>query len=341
MSEKYLPLKKRVTLRDVARQANVSASTVSRVLNNYPYVDEATRLIVHEAAETLNYPLENLRSAPHQPRAVTLLARDTERGKSDSLANFDQRAARGAQSVFDELDIVTYVRRIRMQPEEVDRLMDESNSDGLILLGGITSRPFVERLQALDIPFVVAGAHLQPLIVNCVMADIRLGMEAAINHLRDRGRRRIGLVNGPASTNTSLEKLRSLRLMLHLHNLKFVPEQVVAGDFEAEAGYELTLQLVGQVLDLDAIIYADDHMAMAGLRALKRQGYGVPDDIAIIGFHGFEINQFTDPPLTSVEFDMEAMGRIAAHRLMMLLNGQDRESWLTLVPTSLVIREST
>lgn len=340
MSDKFLPAKKRVTLRDIARQANVSASTVSRVLNNYPYVDESTRLVVHEAAEALNYPLENLRSASNHTRSVTLLARDTEQGKSDALPNFDQRAARGAQSVFENLDIAAYMRHVRMPPDEAHRLLDELGTDGLILLGGIIDRRFVERLQERDIPFVVAGAHLQPLQVNCVMADVRAGMEAGVQHLIDRGRRRIGLVNGPSSTNTSLEKLKALRLVLHLHDLAFAPEQVVAGDFEAEIGYELTLQLVEQAPDLDAIIYADDYMAMGGLRALKRRGYRVPDDIAIVGFHGYEISQFTDPPLTSVEFDMEAMGRIAAHRLMMLLDQPDGESWLMLVPTRLVVRES-
>ena len=82
MVEDSSSAKKRVTLRDIARQANVSTSTVSRVLNNYPYVDETTRLAVREAAQTLNYPLENLRRVPDTPRTITLLARDTDRGKS-------------------------------------------------------------------------------------------------------------------------------------------------------------------------------------------------------------------------------------------------------------------
>ena len=319
----------------------MSPSTVSRVLNNYPYVDDETRLIVHEVAEALSYPLQNLRRAPLRPRAVTLLTRDTEQGKSDSLANFDQRAARGAQSILEDLDIVTYLRHMRMNPEEVDRMLDETGSDGWILLGGITNRTFVEQLRSRDLPFVIAGAHLYPLVVNCVMADIRHGVEEAVAHLAGRGRRRIGLVNGPSSTNTSREKLNSLRLALQLNDLEFVPARVIAGEFEAEAGYGLTLQLVEQAPDLDAIIYADDHMAMGGLRALKQQGCRVPDDVAVVGFHGFELNQFTDPPITSIEFDMEAMGRIAARRLMMMLDEPDGENWMTLVPTSLVIREST
>lgn len=341
MVEDSLSTKKRVTLRDIAHQANVSTSTVSRVLNNYPYVDETTRLVVREAAQTLNYPLENLRRVPDMPRMITLLTRETDQGKGDALAGFDQRAARGAQSVFESRDIVTYVRHVRMHPDEVDVLVDESDSDGLILLGGKTSKCFVRRLQEQGVHFVIAGAHVQPLQANCVMADVRAGMEAGIQHLIDRGRKRIGLVNGPDTTNTSREKFNALRLMLHLHDLAFVPEQVVIGDFEPEIGYEQTLRLIEQKPDLDAIVYADDSMAMGGLRALKRQGYRIPDDIAVVGFHGYEITRFTDPPLTSIEFDMEAMGRIAARRLLMMLDEADDEHWLTLVPTSLVVREST
>src|SRR5690606_39328284 len=98
--------------------------------------------------------------------------------------------------------------------------------------------------------------------------------------------------------------LKALRLSLHLHDLPYVPEQAVFSDFNAEAGHRDTLRLLEQCPDVDAILYGDDNMAMGGLRALKETGRRVPDDVAIVGFHGYEVGQYTDPPLPSAEFDM-------------------------------------
>ena len=333
--------KKRVTLRDIARYANVSPSTVSRVLNNYPYVDEETRQVVQQVAETLDYPLENLRTTTAARRTISLLARETDQPKSDALAGFDQRAARGAQLALEPLNILTYVRRIQMNPDEAYSLLTEPGSDGFILLGGQTNVTFVQRLKEIGIPFVIAGAHVHPVLTNCVMANYRSGVEAAVEHLVSEGHRHIALVNGPNSTTTSLEKLQSLQLALHSRGLSLNSDLVVNGEFGAESGYEQTQILIKKTIVIDAILYADDHMAMGGLQALKRSGINVPRDVAVIGFHGFEITRYTEPPLTSVEFDMEQMGRIAARRLLMMLDSPDDEDWLTLIPTQLIIRESS
>lgn len=333
--------KKRATLRDIARQANVSASTVSRVLNNYPHVDEYTRTIVRQAAQELDYALENLRSAPNVSSSVALLSRQTKADQIGSLAGIEYLAARGIQAVMEADGIMTYVRRVQMTRREVDELVEDPALDGLIILGGMIEHDFVRWLQASPIPFVMAGSHVLPLQTNCVMADIRSGVEQAVEHLIERGRRRIGLVNGSQITNTSVEKLKALRLSLHLHDLPYVPEQTVFSDFNAEAGHRDTLRLLEQFPDVDAILYGDDNMAMGGLRALKETGRRVPDDVAIVGFHGYEVVQYTDPPLTSVEFDMEMLGRMAAHRLCLMLRERDGEHWQMLVPTRLVVRGTT
>ncbi len=341
MSQNDSLTKKRVTLRDIARYANVSPSTVSRVLNNYPYVDDETREVVQQAAQSLDYPLENLRTVTSVTRTVSLLARDNDRRNSDALAGFDQRAARGAQAVLEPLDILTYVRRIQMHADEAYRLLSEPGTEGLILLGGMCDMDFILRLQEIAIPFVIAGAHVQPVMTNCVMADYRSGIEAAVEHLVAQGRQHIALVNGPETTTTSLEKLRALQLALHIRDMKLDQDNIVTGVFDVESGYEQTLNLLKRKSKIDAIIYADDHMAMGGLRALKRSNIRVPHDIAIVGFHGYDITRYTEPPLTSVEFDMEQMGRVAALRLLMMLDNSDDENWFTLVPTQLMIRDSS
>ncbi len=196
-------------------------------------------------------------------------------------------------------------------------------------------------LSSAQVPFVVVGAHVQPLQVNCVVADYVSGMEQAITHMASIGRERIGLVNGPATTSSSADKYRGFRLGLALHDLPYDPQRVIGGDFDAESGYLRTLDLLRRAPELDAIAYAQDTMALGGLRAIKESGRRVPQEVAVTGFYDYEIARFTDPPLTTVHFDIQMMGAIAAHRLCMLLDDPDRQCWMASIPTALVVRASS
>jgi LacI family transcriptional regulator len=342
MSINGFSAKKRVTLRDIARQANVSTATVSRVLNNHPHVDEETRVLVRQVADVMAYPLENLRAAAGTPStpSVVMLSRQTVNNVT-SLAGVEYDMVRGIQAVMEANNVSIYLRRMHMTQENVESLSSDPAVDGVILLGGMIEHDFIRWMQAEHVPFVIAGSHVLPIHANAVMADIHFGVEQAVEHLLARGYRRIGLVNGNTITNTSTEKYKALRISLMLRDLPFTPAQMLYSDFSAEAGHRDTLRLLQQLPAVDAIIYGDDNAAMGGLRALKESGRRVPDDIAIIGFHGYELAKFTDPPLTSIEFDMPLMGRVAAQRLYTMLSEPDSDNLLTLLPTRLAIRGSS
>lgn len=336
-----------VTLRDVARRAAVSTSTVSRVLNDYPHVGEAARAAVKQAAEELGYPLGNLRRASAPARAVLLSGGSGWSGHPRAgyagqigTREFQQRVLDGAQPVLEAHGLAARLGAIGKGLDDIRRYAEDPGVAGMIFMGGDHDRDFLRDLQRAGLPFVAAGGHALPLHVNCVMADIARGLEGAVAHLVAAGRRTIGLVNGGPFTTTSEEKFKGFRLALSLHDLAFSPDHVEAGDFTPEVGYERTRELLARLPALDAIVYADDFLAMGGLRALKERGRRVPDDVAAIGFHDYEITRFTDPPLTSVGFDMRAIGALAARRLCLLLAEPDEQPWLTLVPTTLIVRES-
>lgn len=333
-----------IRLRDIAHRANVSTSTVSRVLNDYPYVDEETRALVLQIASELGYSAAPPRRSGAATRSVLLLVRDDGADESQALnpiaRDFERTVSVGVQSVFEEQGIAIRLQRTRMEPSEVPLYSDDPLVAGLILLGGVVSRDFIAGLQQAGIPFVVAGAHVLPLRVNCVMADVARGTEEAIAHLVARGRRTIGLVNGPLTTTTSDERFRGYRFALAQHNLEFQPSQVATADFRADSGYAQTARLIEQRPDLDAILYADDLVAMGGMRALKERGRSIPGDVAIIGFYDYDLARFTDPPLTSMHLDMQRIGSMAARRLGMLLDAPDQQDWLLLVETTLVLRDS-
>lgn len=334
---------KRPTLRDIAQHANVSVSTVSRALNNHQYVDEATRSAIQQAVEALNYPLNHLRK-PRTTRRVTLLSRNPDglnTLNNTSGSNFEYLASRGVRLELEAHQLDFDVRRIWMDLDDEDfsRIWDDC---GVIVVGGMVSPDFIQRLRDDDVRFVILGGHSLPIRTNCVMADYIHGMQEAVDHLTARGRRHIGLVNGPDSTRTSVEKLSGWQLGLLRAGLVPNMEAVIAAYFDSESGYTQTHTLLSRCPDLDAIIYTDDNSAMGGMSAIKETGRIVPDDIAVIGFHDYDICRFTDPPLTTVHFDMLLMGRMAARRLCMMLDDpDDHDHWMMLAPTELIIRGST
>lgn len=335
----------RATVRQIAKRSHVSASTVSRVLNHHPHVDEQTRASVIQVASQLGYDIKAAHARPRVFRSILLLVRD-ENGRSDqdlspSGREFERSILIALQPIFEQHGIIARLQRTRMEPGEVHTYVNDLGVAGLVLLGGVINHDFVCELQKTQVPFIAVGAHVQPLQVNCVVADYVGGMEQATSHLASVGRRRIGLVNGPNTTSSSVDKYRGFRLGLALHDLSFDARRVVSGDFDAESGYRRTLELLRAVPDLDAIAFAQDTMALGGLRAIKESGRRVPQDIAITGFYDYEIARFTDPPLTTVHFDIQMMGAIAAHRLCMLLDDPDSQYWMAFIPTTLVVRSST
>lgn len=336
----------RPTIRDIARRASVSPSTVSRVLNNYEHVGESTRALVEEAARALNYSLEHLRSGKINLTGILLLTgqgeNDLDRFSVMSVGGTEAAIALGVSEFISGKPIHSQIKHTTMNPDEVPLFQRKYEADGLILLGGMWDHAFVQALIDAEIPFVIAGAHVKPLQVNCVMADYIHGMELAVEHLVEHGKTRIGLINGSPRTKSSAAKYKGLRLALALRGLPFTPEQELSSEFSFTAGYENTFRLLDRAPFLDAIIYTNDQTATGGLRALKERRYQIPRDMAVIGFQDMEQARFTDPPLTMVHFSGEQLGYIAARRLMMLLdNTEPEEPWMTIIPTSLVIREST
>jgi DNA-binding LacI/PurR family transcriptional regulator len=331
-----------VTLRDIARQASVSSSTVSRVLNDYPYIGDDTRQAVWQAAKELGYSLENLRTTSRQTRSVLLLARynDLQPDQDITLAGIERALSTGAQSVFDDQKLKIRLQRSRMDISEFQSDTWYQDISGIMILGGMVHHDFLRMIEQTEIPLVVAGSHVRPLQIDSVMADYADGMKQAISHMACSGRQRIGLVNGSVLTSSSAEKYNGYRLGLALHDLASLPGAVINGDFTPESGYTQTRRLLAERPDLDAIAYGDDNMAFGGLSALKEMKRRVPEDVAITGFHDYQVARFTDPPLTTVAFDMSLMGKIAARRLCHLIDEPGQEAFTIVVPIELVTRAS-
>jgi len=334
-----------VTVRQIAARANVSPSTVSRVLNQYPYVNQATRDCVLLAAQDLGYITKAPQPTARQSRTVLVLMREIGASTPVQLSAVPLRMYndiwQGIEPPFARHGITPHLWGTSMHPQEAHRYVTELGIAGLVFMGGVVNHDFLRELQNVHMPFIIVGAHTNPLPTNCVMPDYLDGMQQSIAHLAEVGRRRIGLVNGPATTTSSDEKYRGFRLGLALHNLPFLDAISIANDFDAESGYVATIDLLQRCAGLDAIVYASDAVALGGLRALKELGRRSPDDIAVTGFYDYEIARFTVPPLTSVHVDWVLAGKIAALRFCTMMEEQDDLTWASVMPVSLVVRASS
>ena len=268
----------RPTVRQIAQQANVSASTVSRVLNDYPYVDEATR-----SGSPANGGIPRLRgqsrTAPAQAaKSVLLLLRidDTVRESEVLASSGIEGPIHGAQPILEQHGLTVRLQRTRMDDRRKRSSTPAPDVSGLIFTGGIVNRGLIVALQQAGLPFVVAGSHVNPLPVNCVMAAYLDGMARIVEHLLATGRRRIALVNGPCTTTSSEEKEKGFRLALAQQGATREPVRVNCGDFDAGSGYAMTQQLLAEAPDVDAIAYASDTMAIGGISALREAAAACP-----------------------------------------------------------------
>lgn len=337
----------RITLSDIAEKANVSLSTVSRVLNGYPHVDNNTREIVLKIAYDLGYPLKKLQENTDALRTILLTgmgAPDVPEHNARNSLEFSSLILSGSESVLQEQGI-TVRMQTQLLPETFDTVETYAGSnpglEGLILMGGRIDYEFIDKLQMIGLPFVIVGGHPRSLNVNCVIVDYKHGLEKAVDLLAKQDRRKICLLNGLPYTITSLEKYKGFRLALALQDYTFESDQVVEAAFSAEDGQAATNCLLDKHPDLDAIICGDDYQALGAIRVLQDSGRRVPDDVAVIGHHNFEIATLTQPPLTTIDLNTRQMGVLAAHRLLHMINDQDSDVWSILNPVTLIEREST
>jgi DNA-binding LacI/PurR family transcriptional regulator len=340
------------TLSDIAKKANVSIATVSRVLNEYPHVNEDTRNLVMKVAEELDYPIDKIRRPQNTNRTIILMGTGSSRYSEESgnLLTSDEEYSRlilaGTEKITASSDIVPrlqYVWRYPRDPyKEALSMAEDPGIDGVMLLGGSLNPAFIRGLKETGFPCVIVGAHFKDLEVDSVMADYMSGVDQIVTHLLESGRRRIGFVNGYPGTRTSEEKLKAFRLSLAIRDLEFDSQYYIPGDsvYSVKEGVDQTKKIIEDCPDIDAIIYHDDYRAMGGIRALQSKGIRIPDDVAVVGFHDYELAQYSNPLLTTIHVRMRVMGEVAAQRLCALIENPDQQPWYITVPTFLVLRDS-
>lgn len=327
--------KKRATasLSDIAEQAGVSISTVSKVANGQPDVAAATRKRVGRLlAESSYVPLKRRHIAPQE--RITFLTRTM-----NSPLTLDVLRGAAAEAQAHDLDLV-----ISVHPDDTDlRWIDD-------LGGGRTAvvavRPTLDadqraRFRLLGIPLIVVDPYTRPDDVSySVGATNWAGGLEATEHLIAAGHRRIGMLTGVADTQSSLARQHGYLAALGARGIPADPELIRHGEFSYDSGLADGTTLLSLPNPPTAIFAASDFQAAGVIEAARRQGVRVPEDLSVIGFDDQIVARMTAPQLTSVRQPSEEMGKHAVRVARQLLLGEEPMARHTELATTLVVRGS-
>jgi len=322
------------TIRDVARAADVSVASVSRVLNRHDNVRPALRERVEAAARALGY-------VPHAGARSLSLARSNAIGVvlPDLHGEFFSELLRGMDREASERGLQLLLSNMHADPARgVEALHTmRGRVDGLVVMA-----PHIDPDQLF--------AHLPPgvpaVLLNCaphrqprpeLRIDNAAGARTMVEHLVATGRRRIFHLAGPAGNIDAEERLGGYRAAMAAAGLDPVVER---GTFLEESGVSVAERLVREGENVDAVFAANDMMAIGALMAFRRAGIAVPDRIAVAGFDDIPLARLISPSLTTLRIDIASLGERAVARLIEQIDGGDDHS-VELRAPMLVVRDTT
>ncbi len=222
---------------------------------------------------------------------------------------------------------------------ELVRSLNSGFVDGMIVSPLRTDDRLIEEIQRAPVPVVVIGRALDDRGISSVSTDSAGGIGAAVRHLHALGRRRVGFLNGPLDTTPGAARQRGFDAATGETAFERV-EQEVAADFTVTAGLEAARKLLARER-LDAVVAANDLLAIGAIRAVREKGLSVPGDVAITGMDDTELGQVFQPSLTSVSLGSTERGCAAARIMLRLADDPDHAAQQVAVGPELRVREST
>jgi LacI family transcriptional regulator len=327
--------KKKAKIQDIAQEANVSISTVSRVLNDGASVTEAKRQAVLQAVAELNYQ-PNVAAqalAGGQTKTIGVITQNISNPFYDAIL-------RGVRQGLEGSGFYPIFADGRWQAAKEQKAIETllaRRVDGLIILGGCSSEEALQQLGE-QASLIIIGRNLPSLDNQCLPLDDFEGAYKATQYLIGLGHQRIAHITGLLSHQDAVERQAGYEQALADAGLELDPDLIIEGDFLEQSGVLAVEMLFTQARLFSAIFAANDQMAYGALLGLYRRGIRVPDDVSLIGFDDQRTSAYTTPPLTTIRQPAIEIGETAAQAILHLL--KDKPFEMPAFPAELIIRES-
>ncbi|MEV5429723.1 LacI family DNA-binding transcriptional regulator [Streptomyces sp. NPDC052701] len=301
----------RPTLEEVAARAGVGRGTVSRVINGSPRVSDATRAAVEAAVAELGYvPNTAARAlAANRTDAIALVVPEPETRFFAEPYFSDMLRGVGSELSETEMQLLLIFAGSDRERRRLAQYLAAHRVDGVLLVSVHADDPLPDLLSQLEIPAVISGPRSAAETLTSVDSDNYGGARQAVEHLLQRGRRRIAHITGRLDVYGAQRRVDGYRGALRDAGHEVDELLIEAGDFTEEGGRRAMAALLQRRPALDAVFAASDVTAAGARQALREAGRRIPDDVALVGYDDSAIARHMDPPLTSVRQPIEEMGR--------------------------------
>jgi LacI family transcriptional regulator len=307
---------KRATIDLVAREAGVSAQTVSRVLNNRPDVSPATRARIKEIMQRMGYqPNAMARSlASRRTRTLGLITDDfSDYFFAQVIAGAEEEARRCGY-----LFMLGSTEKNPQDEPEYIRLFSQRHVEGFLFAHsstGTDNRHLADLIDS-EVPVVTASYHVPGNIFTVVDVDNMTGGQQAAHHLLEQGHTNVAMIKGPAGWKSVTDRAVGFEQALRNAGFELKGQHVAQGDWSYVSGYRAMCQILEQGQTFTALFAHNDQMAIGAMRATREAGIQIPQDLSVVGYDDIPAAEYADPPLTTIRQPMREVGATAARLLI-------------------------
>ena len=311
---------KRITIRDIAKEAGVSVATVSRYINKVSYTSLEAEKKIQEAMDKFDYiPNPVARGlAKQKSNMIALITPDITNPFFPELFKSIEQVAKNKGYYL----ILINSNNEDLKSDDFWKNFKSRYIDGFILAESEFNFDRNNYIESLNIPFVRVDRAVKSDDVNSVSIDNYQGARLAVNHLLEMGCKRIAHISGPSEIFPSQERLKGYLTVMNEQSSKPI---VYEGDFTLDSGKIETENLMGKHPDVDGIFFANDLMAIGSLKAFYSLKINVPDEVAIIGFDGIHLTEIVNPEISTIEQPIGKIGEIATSRLIGIIEGTNEK----------------
>lgn len=324
----------KVTIKDVAREANVSISTVSNALNGVDVLHPDTKEHILKVIKRMNY-IPNLNGRNLKSNATKVLGlflRSIKGPYYGTLIN----------SISTECERVGYDLNVFITKNEnatINNILGRS-VDGAIIFNEWVTNDNIEVLEKVNIPIVFLDREKVGEKISSVIFASYKGGQMVANYLIDHGHKKIGYIHGVEDLYDDIERFRGFKDVLNENGLQLSEENCLYGHFEEGASFDAVKDFINSGKEIpDAFFAANDLSAIGCIKALKSEGFCVPEDVSVVGFDDIEISEYVNSGITTVANPIERQGVLAVDRLVGIIKNEEKGR-LDKLEGEMVIRKS-
>ena len=332
-----------VTIKDVAREAGVSTATVSKVINKVPSISEATAAKINRIMKEMNYH-PNLRAQNFARKSTRNILFVTTLERNTAFLNPHMfEIMSGLQYVLNNKNYTLSIINIRPEddPEALDRIIAGNSTDGLVIHASVITKEIAVKILKTAFPHIIIGCPNFESQLCWIDNNNYLSGEIAANHLIEQGYQKIAFIGGEMNDMISTHRLQGAVTALTEKRLKLAETYIRRGESTKQSGFYMMEEIISQKKLPDAVICANNYLALGVIKSITKHNLRIPRDIGVISFDDYPFSRITDPMMSVVNIDVYDVGMQAGKLILSKIKKPNLQVQSFTTLPSLIVRDST